>query len=246
MPGKQPKKHRGPTSYPKQLKVPPTPTINSSRSSREPSSANIFSQPPTPTTSKNNTTYRNSLDSENSKLATIANSRGAKNDTKNPNNEDHAGITSNTHLDVTQNVLPTNNHLSSSIVPSVVTAGNSAGVAEQSHLTGDSALTFLSREMIMKYTHKFIFPKVKFFGKVSMDPLLQWNPDPFSLCQIVLRDCNLKFDNVDVETQQQIWFQARRFVMEKVTSLRSDKSSAIRKTFFGKKYTSNIVDNDCF
>lgn len=107
-----------------------------------------------------------------------------------------------------------------------------------SNYDATSAITsvdLVEHSVIRSFTKYNVFPKLKFLIKVSDDPRMQWSTDRDSLCQYVLHGCNIAFDSkTPLEHQQQQWFSVRKIVAEKITSLRNDKSSAIRIAFFGK------------
>ena len=93
----------------------------------------------------------------------------------------------------------------------------------------------VENSIILSFTKLYVFPKLKFIIKVSDDPRMQWSTHPQSLCQYVLKGCNINFDpKTPLQHQQQQWFAIRKVVADKITSLRNDKSSAIRIAFYGK------------
>ena len=93
----------------------------------------------------------------------------------------------------------------------------------------------VEQSVVVSFTKYNVFPKLKFFLKVSEDPTMQWSTDAASLCQYVLNGCNIKFDKKSSKRQkQQQWYAIRKVVAEKIVSLRNDKASAIRHAFYGK------------
>jgi hypothetical protein len=124
-------------------------------------------------------------------------------------------------------------------VPNEVEATNRSTVDVTSAITSHD---HIENSVIISLTKYNVFPKMKFFVKVSEDPTMQWSSDPQSLCQYVLNGCNIKFDEKTTKKQKlQHWYGIRKVVADKIVSLRNDKSSAVRNAFYGKLFAMFFV-----
>jgi len=86
-----------------------------------------------------------------------------------------------------------------------------------------------SSETIKQFTTMHVFPIVKFYTKGTTDTLLDWKRDENSMCQFVLKGCN-----VPVNRRRDYWPVAANIVHKKLTTLRNDRPIHVRKAFFGK------------
>ena len=72
-----------------------------------------------------------------------------------------------------------------------------------------------------------LFPKLKFITDPDVE--LRYTDDKNSICNLVVRDCNVVGD------QQLWWASAKNIVRHKISEMRNNKNSAIKTAFFGKK-----------
>jgi len=115
-------------------------------------------------------------------------------------------------------------------VQSVIHLPNTPGGTEEfSTLATLPQLDLPSTETIKQFTTMHIFPIVKFYTKGTTDTLLDWKQDENSMCQFVLRGCN-----VPVSRRRDYWPVASIIIHKKLTTLRNDRPIHVRKAFFGK------------
>jgi hypothetical protein len=159
-----------------------------------------------------------------------------------PLQSENTGRSSNSQETTTREVTP-NSSASMEVVGTNVPPMVSTGLLPTSQTDEPSVLTAntprlptsnLSRETIMKFTQRYLFPKIKFLSKVSEEPSLQWSDDERSLCQFVLKGCNIRSENNKEITLEKAWLTVRKYVAEKITNIRNDKSSSVRRAFYGK------------
>ena len=135
--------------------------------------------------------------------------------------------TSNTSNNTTESNLTT-----PPPVQSVVHIPNTPGGTEElSTLATLPQLDLPSSETIKQFTTMHIFPVVKFYTKGTTDTLLDWNRDENSMCQFVLKGCN-----VPVNRRRDYWPVAANLIHKKLTTLRNDRPIHVRKAFFRKSY----------
>lgn len=86
-----------------------------------------------------------------------------------------------------------------------------------------------SSETVKQFTTMHVFPLVKFYTKGTTDTLLDWKREENSMCQFVLKGCN-----VPMNKRRDYWPVAANLVHRKLTILRNDRPICVRKAFFGK------------
>jgi len=113
--------------------------------------------------------------------------------------------------------------------------GNTDNVSNVTNEMMCKAELEMAKTQIHDYTQHTLFPIIKFFSRVADDKLLQWSTRPMSLCQLVIRNCNLTSDDLE-----EAWLTYRRYVFEKLGSVRNDRSQALIKAFYGKQQIHDI------
>jgi hypothetical protein len=103
-----------------------------------------------------------------------------------------------------------------------------------SEVTSVSKMGSIRKETIDQFTQKMVWPKIKFFLKLDMDPDLAWSDESGSVCQITLEMNHLKSKNGDIRADKQAWLTARRMIHNKIRIMRNDRIAAIQKAFYGK------------
>ena len=84
-----------------------------------------------------------------------------------------------------------------------------------------------TKHVINSVCSNYLFPRVKFLNNRKD---LSYSTDPNSICQHVISQCNL----ASFVNKEQWWSQNCKTVMSTLTSLRSNKATALRLAFFGE------------
>ena len=177
--------------------------------------------------SNKNTSSRQSSSNkryESSRQTNSNRNRSHADDTNAPEPENEAGLNADLAVGRNEYVVP----------DEVSTNRNRTATTEEFSCLTDKTLNSHMKEVIVAFTKKSVFPKVKFFGRVDQDQAMSFSLDKESLCQYVLVGCNIKTKETTNADLEKSWYAIRKTVNEKITNLRNDKCSAIRKAWFGK------------
>ena len=99
--------------------------------------------------------------------------------------------------------------------------------SEKSDLT-DLTNKSNNKFMIDQFICKKLFPRVKFLDR--NDPDMEYNVDPLSLCQQACHECH-----IEGEVSKQIfWENNKKYISQKLCSLRNDRMSELKRQFYGK------------
>jgi hypothetical protein len=143
----------------------------------------------------------------------------------------HSGVRGVSHPSASSSTGPPPNPPVQSVVHPVQPPGT-IGIAEElSTIATQPDPGLPSSTTIQQFTNTHIFPRVKFYRKKTNDTLLDWKEDDNSICQFVLRSCN-----VPTNKRYEYWPIAAQIIHRKLTILRNDRPINVRHAFFGKLY----------